>query len=146
MAEKIYSWTPYNYVRNNPMLRVDISGLWDISVHVSNNRAQNGYGVAVVTDRNGNEVFRFRVRTEGSGGHNRSKENSDTPLGVYDIPNKNSWRTGGDRASYGSNARLILSPKSGEIVEQEETKSGCMEVDKNIRMLLVYGLRKMTQN
>jgi RHS repeat-associated protein len=120
-CEKIYSWSTYNYVRDNPMLRVDVSGLWDVTVHVSANRAQNGYGVAIVTDRNGNEVFRYQVRAEGMGGHNRFVQNSDTPTGVYDIPNRNMWVKKSNRKSYGPNATLTLIPLSGEIKETGRT-------------------------
>lgn len=42
---------------------------------------------------------------------------SDTPLGTYDIPDKNSWMSGGSRKSYGPNHRLILTGESGEIKE-----------------------------
>jgi hypothetical protein len=115
--EKIPAWTPYNYVRNNPVLRVDPTGKWDVTVHVYNNREQYGYGVAIVTDRNGKEVYRFNVRVEGTGGRDRTKTNADTPLGVYDIPDNNAWLNGGSRTSYGPNARLNMTPVSGEIVE-----------------------------
>ena len=57
LAEKLPSWTPYNYVRNNPILRIDPNGKWDVTVHVYNNRKKHGYGVAIVTDRSGNEVY-----------------------------------------------------------------------------------------
>ena len=42
-------------------------------------------------------------------------ENADTPLGVYDIPNGCAWISGGNRASYGPNHRLVMNPESGEI-------------------------------
>jgi RHS repeat-associated protein len=115
MAESYFSYSPYNYVRNNPILRVDKFGKWDVTVHVYNNREQYGYGVAIVTDRNGNEVYRFNVRAEGTGGRDRMQANADTPLGVYDIPDNSPWITGGSRQSYGANARLNMSPESGEI-------------------------------
>jgi RHS repeat-associated protein len=120
-AELYFQWSPYNYVRNSPLMRIDPNGNWDITVHVANNRKKNGYGIAVVTDRHGKEVFRFRVRVQGIGGSDRTKRNADTPLGVYDIPNKNMWLSGGSRASYGPNSRLILTPKSGEILESGRT-------------------------
>lgn len=107
----------YSYVRNNPMLRIDPTGKWDVSVHVYNNRAKYGYGVAVVTDRHGNEVFRFKVRAEGTGGRDRKVKNSDTPLGTYDIPKANPWIKGGSRLSYGPGYRLNLNGESGEIKE-----------------------------
>lgn len=115
MSEKYYNCSPYNYVRNNPILRLDIEGKWDVTVHVYNDRKQHGYGIAIVTDRNGNEVYRFNVRAEGSAGHDRFVKNSDTPLGTYDIPDNNPWITGGSRSAYGPNARLNMTPESGEI-------------------------------
>ncbi len=116
-AEYYRSWSPYNYVRNNPILRLDPNGRWDVTVHLYNQRSTHGYGVAIVTDRHGNEVHRFNVRAEGSAGRNRMQRNSDTPLGVYNIPENHPWITGGDRAAYGPNARLNMTPVSGEIVE-----------------------------
>lgn len=44
-------------------------------------------------------------------------QNSDTPYGVYDIPDKESWISGGSRASYGKHPRLHMIPESGEIVK-----------------------------
>jgi RHS repeat-associated protein len=117
VAESYFSFSSYNYVRNNPILRVDKFGMWDVTVHLYNNREQYGYGVAIVTDRKGNEVYRFNIRAEGTGGRDRMQTKADTPLGVYDIPNDNPWITGGSRQSYGPNARLNMSPESGEIVD-----------------------------
>lgn len=113
-----YPVSPYAYCNNNPVNRVDPDGKWDIKVHVYNDRAAHGYGVAVVTDRHGNEVQRFDVRAEGVGGRDRSVRGADTPLGVYDIPTGDTWRSSSNsnRASYGPNDRLVMNPESGEIV------------------------------
>ena len=119
-ATDVYaSWSPYNYVRDNPILRVDHEGLWDITVHVYSDRKKYGYGIAIVTDKYGKEVYRMKVRVEGTGGHNRMVEKSDTPLGVYDIPDKLTWGSGGDRGSYGPNPRHNLNGESGEIIESK---------------------------
>ncbi len=119
VLEAYVSWTPYQYVRNNPITRIDPNGLWDITVHVYKDRAEYGYGVAVVTDRHGNEVYRFTVKVEGVGGRNRMQTDADTPLGVYDIPNKDMWLSGGDRGAYGANPRLLLNGESGEILDSK---------------------------
>lgn len=119
-SESYFSFSPYNFVRNNPILRIDPTGSWDITVHLHNDREQYGYGIAIVTDRSGNEVFRFVVRAEGTGGRGRSIKNSDTPLGVYDIPDRSDiWResTNDNRQTYGPNPRLVMNPESGEIVD-----------------------------
>ncbi|RTQ46082.1 hypothetical protein EJV47_23305 [Hymenobacter gummosus] len=135
MTESYFSFGPYNYVRNNPLLRMDPTGQWDITVHTYKDRSKYGYGVAVVTDCNGKEVYRFNVRVEGTGGRDRKVNKADTPTGVYDIPNKNMW-TNADQAgfiaagspgtekelqknrdSYGPNPRLQLNPLTGEIVD-----------------------------
>ncbi|MFH1296404.1 MAG: RHS repeat-associated core domain-containing protein [Bacteroidota bacterium] len=116
-AESYFENSSYAYVRNNPILRIDPTGKWDVTVHLYNDRAKYGYGVAIVTDRKGNEIYRFDVRGEGTGGRNRKKDKADTPLGIYDIPDKNMWLTGGSRKSYGPNARLIMNEESGEIIQ-----------------------------
>ena len=119
LAEKYYHLSPYVYCHNNPTNRIDIDGNWDVEVHLANNRSQNGYGVAVVKDKAGNEVFRFNVRAEGIKGHDRMLRGSDTPLGVYEIPDTYPWISGGSRASYGPNPRLNMIPESGEIIESK---------------------------
>lgn len=91
LASTLYEISPYAYVRNNPALRIDHHGLCNITVHAYNDLAKYGYGIAIVTDRHGKEVYRFDVRLEGLGGRYRNKANSDTPLGVYDIPDENMW-------------------------------------------------------
>lgn len=108
-------WSPYAYARNNPILRIDPDGEWDITVHAYNDRAKFGYGIAILKNRNGEEVARYVVRLEGQA-HNRMQTGGDTPTGVYDIPETGNWLTSGSVVSYGPNARLVLNPESGEIV------------------------------
>jgi RHS repeat-associated protein len=133
--ESFRNVSPYQYAHANPLNRFDPNGQWDIVVHVAKDRSQHGYGIAVVTDRKGNEVFRFTVRVEGQG-RDRTKRNGDTPLGVYDIPaGKEKWISGKSRDAYGPNPRLRLDPQSGEIASsgrseirihggRQETRSG----------------------
>lgn len=117
LGEGYVDVSSYSYAHNSPVYKTDMNGNWDITVHVYNNREQYGYGIAVVTDRHGNEIFRFEVRVEGIGGRDRMVTNSDTPLGVYDIPDDKPWKSGGSRLSFGPNQRLRLNPKSGEILK-----------------------------
>lgn len=147
------SISPYIFCSNSPMNRLDLDGKWDVTVHFYKDRAASGFrGVSVVTDRLGNEIFRFNVRGEGTGGRNRYLTNADTPLGVYDIPD-NAWKTGGDRRSYGPNPRLIMNGISGEIFEtgrdairmhggrQEDynTETGNWVKNKNARLKVTRG-------
>ena len=111
------SVSPYSFVKGNPIFRKEFYGNWDITVHVYHDREKYGYGIAIVTDNNGNEVFRFTVRAEGVKGRDRMLEGADTPLGTYDIPDNNMYMSGGSRISYGPNPRLILTGEEGEIVE-----------------------------
>ena len=115
MAEKYYDISPFVYCHDNPLNRIDIDGNWDVTVHLAQDRKKNGYGIAVVSNRNGQEVYRFQVRAEGVKGHDRMVTGSDTPLGEYDIPDDKPWIKGGPRMSYGPNHRLVMNPESGEI-------------------------------
>ena len=117
MLATYYHIGPYCYCTGNPINRIDTNGNWDVSVHVYNNREKYGYGIAIVTNRQGKEVFRFTVRAEGTGGRNRYKSNSDTPLGIYDIPDNEPWITGGSRSAYGPNHRLNMVGQEGEIID-----------------------------
>ena len=92
--------------------------MWDVTVHAYNDRAQYGYGFAIVTDRHGTEIARYDVRINGQH-YDRMAEGGDTPKGTYDIPNENMWMSGGSKASYGPNHRLILNTESGEAKESK---------------------------
>lgn len=121
LAEKYYSVSPYVYCAGNPVNRIDVQGKWDITVHVYKNRLEHGYGIAIVTNRKGEEIFRFQVRVQGVNGSNRMITGSDTPLGLYDIPSDRTWINGGSRLSYGPHARLNMVGSSGEIINSGRT-------------------------
>jgi len=111
------SMSNYHFVRNNPILRIDPTGKWDVVVHGYNNRLKYGYGVAILKNRNGEEVARYVVRLNGQH-HNRMGESGDTPRGVYEIDKNMPWQSGGSTASYGPNDRLRLEGNhTGEIAE-----------------------------
>ena len=120
LTEKSPNIGSYLFCHANPLMRIDIDGNWDVKVHLYKDRSKYGYGIAVVTDNHGNEIFRFKVRAEGARGHNRMKSGADTPLGTYDIPD-NPWMSGGDRAAYGPNVRLSMVGVSGEIIDSKRT-------------------------
>lgn len=111
--EGFRSLTPYHYSRNDPMRRVDPSGMWDIIVVASRDRGRNQIADAYLVDRSGNVVYTFQVKVVGQH-RNRMQTNGDTPFGVYDINDRSPWRSGGSRRSYGPNARLVFEPISGE--------------------------------
>ena len=117
LCERAAHISPYVYCSGNPINRIDVGGKWDVKVHLYKDRETHGYGVTVVSDRLGNEVYRFDVRAEGAKGRNRMKTGADTPLGVYDIPDKSPWISGGSRKSYGPYPRLNMQGLSGEITE-----------------------------
>lgn len=50
-ATLYYEWSPYTYVRNNPILPVDPTGMWDVTVHVYNDKSKYGYGVLIFLAR-----------------------------------------------------------------------------------------------
>ncbi|NQY31128.1 MAG: hypothetical protein HRT69_16890, partial [Flavobacteriaceae bacterium] len=117
----------YHFVRNNPVLRIDPTGKWDITVHVFSDRSKYGFGVMIVKDDAGKVIARYIVRVEGSNHsangydrRDRSKTNADTPTGVYDIPATGTWIAGSSsgkkRKAYGPNHRLVLNASSGEIL------------------------------
>lgn len=118
--------SPCVFVRDNPILRVDPTGKWDIEAHIFD-RSKFGYGIAIVKDRFGKEVFRFKVRAEGTGakgdvqkGSDPLKEDSNTPTGVYTIADQGTWISPVGikaREAYGKNKRLALTGKSGQIIE-----------------------------
>ena len=122
LAEKTPDVSPYAYCHNNPIIKVDYDGKWDVYIHVMKDRTVSGLGIAVVKDMKGAEIYRFEILAEGVGGHNTMNENSDTPLGVYDIPEDSPWISGGNRASYGPNPRLIMVPESGDIVKSQRSE------------------------
>ena len=117
MGAAMYHLSPFIMCSNNTINRLDFSGEWDITVHVYDNRAEYGYGIAVVTNRFGEEVFRFRVRAQGTKGRDRMIEGADTPLGIYAIPRQHPWISGKSRVSYGPYPRLNMRGVSGEIIE-----------------------------
>ncbi len=112
-AGKTPSINTYSYCGGDPVNRVDFDGNWYIDVHLSKDRSKNGYGVAILYDRSHNELFRFKVRAEGIKGHDRMKEDADTPLGRYKIPSP-AWIIPNAKTSrqklgaYGPYPRLIM--------------------------------------
>jgi RHS repeat-associated protein len=121
LAEMYYSVSPYVYCRDNPILRKDPNGMWDVTVHVYNNRETFGYGFLNVTDKKGNVIYSTTVRVEGSNheknGFNkrdRTRTYADTPTGLYKIKGWSKRLPNLNRASYGPNYVLELDYISGE--------------------------------
>lgn len=159
--EEFRDVSPYVYAHANPVTRADANGQWDIVIHVAKDRSQTGYGIAVVTNRKGEEVFRFAVRVEGRGDHarygsetnprDRMQRNGDTPLGVYDIPDgREKWRSGGSRSAYGPNPRLVLEGQAGEIAESGRSAirvhGGRQEGSKSPELQMTHGCIRAYDN
>jgi hypothetical protein len=122
MGEEMKNFSPFSYAKSSPIMRLDPDGNWDVTIHAFNDREQYGYAIAVVTDRHGNEIYRAKVRVEGTScsangwnKRNQSMTNSDTPTGVYNILGWVNWSNAsiGNRKRYGPNPVLYTSPSSG---------------------------------
>jgi hypothetical protein len=116
LADRGVDKTPYHYVSNNPLSRLDPDGRWEIEVHASKNRGKNGYALLILKNNDGEEVYRTVVKTAGTGGRKRNIKNSDTPQGDYKILG---WRKTGtgtnyNQTSFGPNDLLALDYEGGE--------------------------------
>ena len=98
---------PYNYASNSPLFMIDPDGNWDVEIHAYSDRTKFGYGIAIVKDNAGNEMYRAQVRLQGSGGSNRTVTDSDTPTGEYEIVGWVNWANESNGA-YGPNDVLKL--------------------------------------
>ena len=121
LAEKMYGWSPYGYCRNNPVIRKDVGGKWDVTVHAFSERSVYGFAYLDVTDKSGNIVYRTMVRVEGSNSaengfnkRDRTKTYADTPTGTYKIRGWSNRLSKLNRAAYGPNDILELDYIEGE--------------------------------
>ncbi|MFN0081174.1 MAG: RHS repeat domain-containing protein [Ferruginibacter sp.] len=110
LADKQPDKTPYHFVSNNPLNRIDPDGQWDVQVHAYKDRAKSGYALLIVTNNDGVEVYRTVVKAMGTGGRKRNVKNSDTPQGKYKILGyrKTGNGTGYNAVSFGPNDLLAL--------------------------------------
>jgi len=120
LLDKFPQISPYVYSKDNSISRIDLNGLWDVKVHVYKDRSQYSYGIAILYDRSGIEKGRYTVNTQGQH-RDRMKTNGDTPLGIYDIPDKNMWYSHGSKEAFGPNSRLVMIGESGEIEKSGRT-------------------------
>ena len=119
LADKYSSFSPYIYVLNNPINRVDPTGEWSIVVVVKNDRTAN----LILFDLNGKYVKSYSALAKGVT-RNRMITNGDTPHGLYKItgwivPGKN--QPASRRRSYGPNPRLKIKGIKGEAKESGRT-------------------------
>lgn len=120
-----YPWiSPYNYVSNSPIGKIDVDGLWDIEVHAYKDRGRYGYAVLIVKNRLGKEVLRTMVRVQGMkhrknnwNPRNRLATYGDTPTGVYKIKGWSNRLVKINSEKYGPNDVLELDYISGEAKE-----------------------------
>ena len=125
---KINKENKFSCLKENVVVNKDSPvspGYWNIFAHGYSDRSVYGYGISILADDKGKEIFRFKVRLEGTGGRDRLITDSDTPTGVYNIPDNEPWiapsSTGKKRKAYGPNHRLSLSEESGQIIESKRS-------------------------
>lgn len=156
-SEAFFEITPYAYVKNNSIMRLDPNGQWDVDVHAFKNRGEYGYAVLIMRDNTGSEVFRTTVRVQGASRkennynpRNRQAENADTPTGTYNIKGWSDRLPNKDRDMYGPNEALELDYVSGEAAgkrnnmhlhggHQEIKQNGQWIKDKNAHLWNTYG-------
>jgi len=121
-----YPWsTPYHFVSNSPIAKIDIDGQWDIEVHAFKDRGKYGYAILIVKNKLGEEVYRTTVRVQGmkdpsnnNNPRNRNMKYGDTPTGKYKIGDSQGvWlakKSKKDIKTYGPNPILRLDYLEGE--------------------------------
>ncbi|WP_452222562.1 hypothetical protein [Lacinutrix chionoecetis] len=104
-------------------------GYWNIFVSSKADRVNNPFGVGVLVDDNGVEIFKFQLRLQGAGGADRTRQNSDTPLGAYGLghgASRNDYHLNSNQSVYGPYRRMVMSEASpytsGEIVDDTTRK------------------------
>jgi len=136
------SWSPFNYVRNNPILRLDPNGKLDIDIHTFSDRGKMSYGIAILRNNNGEEIYRFVVRVAGSAavkirsnGASSSQNlrvisNGDTPTGTYKIDEKKAWwfNETSQQDAYGVGYRLAMVGVSGEIMQASKDRQTTIRI------------------
>ncbi len=137
--EKEMPWqSSYQFASNSPIFRLDPDGKWDIEIHSFSNRGKMSYAIAILKNKNGEEIARYVVRVAGSAGVGRTNSsstsrtipNGDTPQGTYDIDDISPWWTNkkSEQAAYGTSSRLAMTGVEGEIMK------GSTERKNTIRM------------
>jgi len=105
-------------------------GYWNIFVSSKEDRVNNTFGVAVLVDDKGLEIFKFKVRLQGTGSINvegneakRTTTKGDTPLGAYGLGDAagRDFSYTGKVSTYGPHPRMVMFEgsqySSGEITE-----------------------------
>ncbi|HTM65468.1 MAG TPA: RHS repeat-associated core domain-containing protein [Flavipsychrobacter sp.] len=130
--------SPYQFASNSPIYKLDPDGNWDVEIHSFKNRGKMSYGIAILKNRNGEEIARYVVRVAGSSGvgkgysgsDSRTRSNGDTPTGTYDIDNNNPWwrNSTSQKAAYGNSYRLAMTGEKGEIMQASKERQNTIRM------------------
>ena len=120
--------SPYAFVRNSPIAKIDVKGLWDIIVHFYKGRKRGKEGALILVNNSGEVIGIWKAGGRGSKSvqnlfpndlaARRRTKNGDTPLGRWKISHWQKSRDSNEEKDYGF-YRLWLTDFEGEEVDRD---------------------------